>query len=766
VSLAALIGREQELADLDAALLSPGPLCLTGEPGVGKTALATAWAEGRGAAWCSLADTASRDEAVAALLHALGQQPGDDPPDALHDRLTRALTQPTLLVIDQAEHLIADLWVSLANARATLLITTRVTPPAVRVLCLAPLSLEAAGHLWASRCARPLESSLAEALGGNPLALELAASLARHLPSHRLLDALRADASLLSSIQRSWELLDADARAALSRLAALPHSVDFELAEHVVGSLALIARLGDASLLRVLDQQVHVLPSVHAFVRARDLGELDAGLAALAGWLLDRAQGWPEHIDDDPDRLDWIARMMPALTLLMERYVAHPQGAACALLLAARLLTERGPSHLLDGWLRVIAPGAPRDGWGIEVALLRARRQQRAGQREAAAASLTLAEQAAHDPALRTRVLYTRGVVAHEANDVVGARAAWQAALEGGDERATPHTIAHTMLRLATIDDALLPTLAPRALALFQAHHNLYGECLARGHLAEQERRAGRAEPARLELERVLGLNQRLGSHTLTAHTLLQLARALRTSAPAQAAQRTGQAADLYAQIGHAWGECVARIDEANLLREAGRLDAAWEALALAERASVHLARPHLDRAISASRGCWELAYAASRPAEAAAYIEGARARVAALEAACPREVESAYTQRWRAALIAALERAVGGARVRVSRDGTWIEAPDQARAALAHRPALRHIVAALAALPRGEWLELEALWSAGWPGERVSAESQRNRVHVALNTLRKLGLQEALLCEAGRWALDPARVLVVTSPA
>ncbi len=49
----------------------------------------------------------------------------------------------------------------------------------------------------------------------------------------------------------------------------------------------------------------------------------------------------------------------------------------------------------------------------------------------------------------------------------------------------------------------------------------------------------------------------------------------------------------------------------------------------------------------------------------------------------------------------------------------------------------------------------------AGWPRERVGHLAAKNRVHVAVSTLRKLGLRDVLLSRDDGWLLDPHVALV-----
>lgn len=89
------------------------------------------------------------------------------------------------------------------------------------------------------------------------------------------------------------------------------------------------------------------------------------------------------------------------------------------------------------------------------------------------------------------------------------------------------------------------------------------------------------------------------------------------------------------------------------------------------------------------------------------------------------------------------------------------------ARAAvdLSRRVPLHRILHALAKLridAPGEPLSMDEIVRAGWPGERMSGAAAANRVRVALATLRKLGLREAIVTGQGGYLLDPAVSVVL----
>jgi hypothetical protein len=56
-----------------------------------------------------------------------------------------------------------------------------------------------------------------------------------------------------------------------------------------------------------------------------------------------------------------------------------------------------------------------------------------------------------------------------------------------------------------------------------------------------------------------------------------------------------------------------------------------------------------------------------------------------------------------------------------------------------------------------GRGVPLAALQEAGWPGERILPHAAQNRIYVAMNQLRKLGLKDALRRSGEGYFLDPA---------
>jgi len=83
--------------------------------------------------------------------------------------------------------------------------------------------------------------------------------------------------------------------------------------------------------------------------------------------------------------------------------------------------------------------------------------------------------------------------------------------------------------------------------------------------------------------------------------------------------------------------------------------------------------------------------------------------------------------------------------------NGEWVD--------LRRRKSIRGILSVLVDHHRhhpGEGLPTDALVEAGWPEENMVARAGVNRVHVALNQLRKLGLTESILRNDAGYLLDP----------
>ncbi|MER5889446.1 BTAD domain-containing putative transcriptional regulator [Streptomyces sp. NPDC001941] len=314
-----LIGRADDLDDVEQALHRDRLVTLVGPGGVGKTRLAldvAARVSGRFPDGVWLVELAGLDsgavveEAVAAAL-GVRDDVTDRPAPAV-ERLVAALRgRRALLVLDNCEHLME----AVAHFTAHLLpraldlrvLTTSREPlgvPGETLRVVEPLRPDDAAALFAVRAAagapgfvlgpenRQLVAEICRRLDGIPLALELAATRVRALGTRdlaaRLNDRFRVLASgrrgaparqqtLRAMIDWSWELLSAPERIVLRRLAVHHDGCTLAAAEAVCAGGGvdgadvpdLLARLVDRSLVVRAGERYRLLESVGAYARER-----------------------------------------------------------------------------------------------------------------------------------------------------------------------------------------------------------------------------------------------------------------------------------------------------------------------------------------------------------------------------------------------------------------------------------------------------------------------------------------------------------------
>ncbi len=358
----AFVGRQDELAAIDALVAQPGIVTIVGTGGLGKTRLVSEYAlragDGvPGGVWLvELASIVSESEIRPALASAIGMT-GPPGADAMAAELNRR--GHIVLVFDNCEHLIdpiAELVAELAAScpELRLLCTSReaLDIPAERVLRLSPLATadggpgdraSAAEQLFLDRATaagadaegfdRTEVSRLCQRLDGLPLALELAAARAPSMPIGELAAALdRGDVTLSrrggADRQRSldalvtWSLrlLDEAQRTALVTLAVFPGRFSSDMAASVLNRItdqpiAVVDALARRSLLDLDGSHFRMLVTVRDVVRQ----ELDrrselkpAAMAAVFEWCVQRSatreSGWGENPDEITTlvySLDW-----------------------------------------------------------------------------------------------------------------------------------------------------------------------------------------------------------------------------------------------------------------------------------------------------------------------------------------------------------------------------------------------------------------------------------------------------------------------------
>jgi predicted ATPase/DNA-binding CsgD family transcriptional regulator len=356
VQLTPLIGREAEVRDLRRLLDGERLVTLTGSGGVGKTRLALAVGADvldlypGGVWWVELAQLTEQAGVGRAALAALSSRAG--PGARVVDQLAFALgDQPSLLVLDNCEHLIAgcaELVTDLLSANpSTSVLTTSREPlgvpgeitwrvPSMRCpnidssVDVPALSQYDAVVLFVERARRarpsfqvseanaPAIAEICYRLDGIPLALELAAARCRQMSAERIATELddrfrlltggartvvARQQTLAASVAWSHDRLDDDERIAFRRLGVFAGPFPLEAAEAVVAAAGgvdpaevfdLLSRLVDKSLVVVEDgpagePRYRQLETLRAFAldQAVAAGELTTVRTAHARWWAD-----------------------------------------------------------------------------------------------------------------------------------------------------------------------------------------------------------------------------------------------------------------------------------------------------------------------------------------------------------------------------------------------------------------------------------------------------------------------------------------------
>ncbi|WP_198347661.1 BTAD domain-containing putative transcriptional regulator [Nocardia terrae] len=375
--LTSFVGRERERAEVGARLERARLVTLVGPGGAGKTRLAVAIAgevSGRFPGGVGVAELAAVDDvsdvpqAVAAGLGVVMSRTheplGIDPVGLLAEALP---TAPTLLVLDNCEHLIAgvasftqDLLGRvpglriLATSRQSLGITGEtlwettplpVPPPAASNVADYPAVRLFLDRALAIRADLPMSEADLETiavicrhLDGLPLALELAAAKLRVMPAAtlraRLGDrfavlaggsrtALPRHRALRAVLDWDWELLTEHERAGLARLGVFSAPFDQPAAEALGVPADELEALLDKSLLQLLEDatvdpadpgspapRYRMLESIREYglEKLTDRGELDVIRAAHATWFLDLAERALPQLRGR-DQLPWLRRL-------------------------------------------------------------------------------------------------------------------------------------------------------------------------------------------------------------------------------------------------------------------------------------------------------------------------------------------------------------------------------------------------------------------------------------------------------------------------
>lgn len=707
--LTRFIGRRRELGQL-AALFGGGERLVTlwGPGGIGKTRLALAHAAGEERVTvCELADTRRPEGFAAAVADAIGLPlgAGESVTGAI-DRLGRALRArgEQLLLLDNLEQIV---------------------------------------DVAADAVARGVR-------GATP-----------------------RQATLRRTIDWSWELLDDAERAALAQASVFRGGFLMDAACAVLAIDGLdpaeaVAALRDKSLLRRLPgptARFGMLEAIGDYAAER-LTDAGAARRHAEHYLRDGDAGAARG---GPDAMQRLLAEQDNVTAVLDRALdgeLPPDCALRAVLALEPLFTTRGPYELYDGLLdRALAVAPDETADRCQALRARGRTRQLRGLHAEARQDLEAALDAARrvgDRRAEGDALADLGVVHHQLRELDAAQRCYEAALVllGGDARAEGRlrgnlgAVHHDAGR---VEQARADY--HRALALLEGagDRRLLGIFLANLALLEQER--GATGDAQAHLEDAVGCLEAVSDQRLLAVALGNLGMLLHEQgAPEEALLRHERARELLLAVGddRSLGLCLGRLAAAYAatgdgararrhldagLRTLGRLG---EPLALA---TVRLTGAFLDLLRHAEQGGeHHMASARSRKEDA---------RAAGQDGHAPSETSDDVRTLLRI-LARAVEQA-GGPVLVLGPEARWFVTPDGETHDMARRSTLRRILLRLA---ERATLTLDDVLEAGWPGERVDPESGANRAHVALATLRGMGLREHLLRRDDGYVLDPALIV------
>ncbi|WP_127792639.1 LuxR C-terminal-related transcriptional regulator [Agromyces sp. LHK192] len=403
VPATSFVGRTADLAELGRRLDRHRLVTIAGPGGVGKTRLALEHARDAGERVPVVVELehAGPDDVAARIARAIDVESarGTDPLERCAVALS---THPYLLVLDNVDRV----GESVARAAAVLLaaapdlriVTTSRTPigaPEESVLQVGPLDCdgpEAPGvRMFLDRLDRwgrdpqagdrELAQEVCSRLDGLPLAIELAASVARHLSLAELAARLDRDFTTLdratpsgrhrtleTAFEWTWDLLDDDSRDILCRLAALPRTFDVDLATAATrpGTEGTLLRLVDHSLIVPMGgspARFRLLAVMREFVRARtEPAVIREVLERHARYHTEIAEVFVgrARTDDSEEALQMSARLCPEVNAALRWALAAEHATALPLAAALSVGIEQYGSDVDSVHSIALAARSPR----------------------------------------------------------------------------------------------------------------------------------------------------------------------------------------------------------------------------------------------------------------------------------------------------------------------------------------------------------------------------------------------------------------------
>lgn len=813
------IGREAELDSL-AALLERGRrlITLVGPPGCGKSRLAAQFLASarRGpvpSVRCGAGQATTVVELCEAVQQALGlAASGSSAVERIGDAL--AHRGAVLVCIDDADGLepaageVLLAWLAAAR-EITILVSSRrrLGIEGEQLLELGPLTLDDAIELFGDRAAlscprfevddrnRATIAELVELLDRLPLSIELAGGRVDVLGADGLvrrlehpLDVLTTTshaiparrAGLRHAIEVSWRLLPEAARSVLAQASIFAGSFSLEAAEAVLEApgtasmLDVLQELRQQSLLGRQESGGHVRfvlsRGVRAFARAalteRDPRSIEARhrafyLAYSDGWGIGRLAG---------EKADLLAVLDRAL-------VGGDRDDALRLVLVLdRVLSARGP---VDEHLALLNRCLDAPEPALASLIQRAYRARgnalrMRGDLDAALADLNHASDGAAAE-LAAALLADIGVVHHQRRDIDQARTHYQVALTAARRAHCRLTEARALGNLAALahdvgqyDDAVAQY--RQAITIFAELHDVRHEGIFLTNLAIAEQERGTVDDARTHFRAALELLQAVPDRRLAGITLGNLAALEHAAGNLEVARSSyEQSLAWLEEIGELRSEALCRCRLAAVLAPLDELVLARDHIDRAERLlervddflgfrTVQLARTFLSLSeYNRARLAGDERAAELRWQEIANDIAAARAGNPSLvdrsddARALIRILESALAQQERSGLAPDA--------LLVGPEARWFRAPAGAWQDVRSRRPLRLLMLCLTERLRaqpGRGVSVDELVDAGWPDEKVQRDAGSNRVYVALNKLRKMGLDGILLRDDSGYYLDP----------
>jgi predicted ATPase len=695
------------------------------------------------------------------------------------------------LFVDRARQLRRDFAVTPADAP--------VVAEIVRRLDGIPLAIEVA----AARMEVMGPATLVERL---PRRLDLLSSGRR--------DATARQATLRGAIDGSWNGLSPAAQAALAQASVFRGGFTLEAAEAVIevsahpGAPAIVdvlAGLRAKSLLRghgaselASELRFSLYESIrdYAAEKLAAAGDVAATRARHTRYFIARFAAGRERAGRSMTSVGALLAERDNLTAVIEDALGAPPSAdttriaAAALLAIAPVLPRSGPSEAHLAWLDAVLARPPAlldRALRANALLARGRALIVRGRFAQSLASFTEVldnAQALGDPRLEARALIGIGIAHHRQHREDEAAPQFERALAllGDDQRR--RSVVHGYLgaidqqagRMAAARSHYREAL--RAIESGRPYNWMFLESTVRLRLAFLALDEGNPADGQLECEQALALATAARSRRLSGlgNSFLALAHWYQGEIDA-AVELIARAVQLLADARDALNEGYAQAIRGAILAARDRVDDAAIVFGHADTALGDVGDRVGLVVSSIYRGHLDLARA--RQAAAA----GDAPRAAACRAEAERRAAPELTDQATPARVALqlLRRALAGApaaepaspragdaaapadddALLVDRDQRWIRVPRRVRwVRFGRRTVLWNLLLELCEArlrTPGQPVSADAMIAAGWPGQSVLPSSAQNRLHVAVNALRKLGLRQLIVTRDDGYLLAPS---------